>query len=145
MSRYILDTDCFSLYQNQHPEMVRRVKDVDKSEWFVTIITLEEQLRGRLAVINRVAAHHPEKLPGAYALLHKTQAYFCEVNLLDFDERSRVCYQELRQRKIRIGTHDLRIAAIALTHQSTLITRNQKDFTKVSTLSTDDWSVKLLN
>ena len=44
--------------------------------------------------------------------------------LLDFDERAAREFRRLRKSKIRIGTMDLRIAAIVLTHGATLITRN---------------------
>ncbi|MEG4235923.1 hypothetical protein QUA40_28385, partial [Microcoleus sp. Pol11C3] len=52
MSRYILDTDCFSLWQQNHPMMVQRVK-VNAENLAVTIVTVEEVIRGRLNVIIR--------------------------------------------------------------------------------------------
>jgi tRNA(fMet)-specific endonuclease VapC len=49
--------------------------------------------------------------------------------------------QELVRQKIRIGTQDLRIAAITLSVNGILVTRNQRDFTKVPNLVFEDWSV----
>ena len=43
--------------------------------------------------------------------------------------------------KIRVGTMDLKIAAIALANDSTLLTRNIQDFSKVPDLKIEDWSV----
>ncbi|MEH1826617.1 MAG: type II toxin-antitoxin system VapC family toxin [Nostoc sp.] len=46
----------------------------------------------------------------------------------------------IRQR-IRIGTQDLRIAAITLSVNSILVTRNHKDFEKVPNLRLEDWTL----
>lgn len=140
MSRYILDTDHVTLFQHNHPEIARRARAVGGSNIFITTVTLEEQLRGRLAGISRCAIK-PELLAVAYENLRRTQLYFCSVNLLDFDDVAYNCYQSLRQQQIRIGTQDLRIAAIALVNQATLVTRNQQDFSKVPDLLFEDWTI----
>ena len=140
MSRYILDTDHVTLFQHNHLSIVQRARDVGGSNIFVTIITLEEQLRGRLAGISR-AATKPEQLTVAYRNLRKTLLYFCSVNLLDFNDAAYNCYQSLLQQKLRVGTQDLRIASIALVSQAILVTRNQQDFSKVPDLVFEDWTV----
>jgi tRNA(fMet)-specific endonuclease VapC len=43
--------------------------------------------------------------------------------------------------KIRVGTQDLKIAAITLSHQATIVTRNYRDFSKVLNLRIEDWSI----
>ncbi|MEH1853956.1 MAG: type II toxin-antitoxin system VapC family toxin [Nostoc sp.] len=62
-------------------------------------------------------------------------------NILDFDEAAFDIYNKLRAAKIRIGTQDLRIAAIALSVSATVVTRNRKDFEKVPSLKIVDWSI----
>ena len=54
MSRYILDTDCFSLWQQNHPMMVQRV-EVNAENLAVTIVTVEEAIRGRFNVIRQAS------------------------------------------------------------------------------------------
>lgn len=50
-------------------------------------------------------------------------------------------FERLRQAKIRIGTKDLRIAAICLATGATLLTRNLRHFEQVPGLIAEDWSV----
>jgi tRNA(fMet)-specific endonuclease VapC len=38
---------------------------------------------------------------------------------------------------------DLKIAAIVLAHDATLLTRNQKDFSQIQGLKIEDWSAPL--
>lgn len=140
MSLYILDTDHVTLFQHNNFKIAQRARTVGSSNIFVTTVTLEEQLKGRLAGISR-AGTKPEHLAVAYNNLRRTVLYFCSVNLLDFDDTAYNCYQNLLQQKIRIGTQDLRIAAIAIANQIVLVTRNQQHFSKIPDLVLEDWTV----
>jgi tRNA(fMet)-specific endonuclease VapC len=60
---------------------------------------------------------------------------------IPFDESANAQYETLCQQKIRIGTYDLRIAAIVLSKGGVLVTRNQRDFGKVPDLILEDWSI----
>lgn len=62
------------------------------------------------------------------------------INILDFIPEASLIYDDLIRQKIRIGTRDLRIAAIALAVEGTLVTRNQQDFEKVPELKVEDWT-----
>ena len=139
MTRYILDTDHVTAFQNGNPRFFQRMKLIDSSRIFVTIITLEEQIRGRFKVINN-HNNNLQELPLAYYGLHKTFDFFTKMNLLDFDHQALTHYQNLKKQKIRIGSQDLKIGAIALTHQMTLVTRNSKDFTQIPDLTVEDWT-----
>jgi tRNA(fMet)-specific endonuclease VapC len=140
VTRYILDTDHVTLLQYGHPLITTRSLRVGEGNIFTTTVTLEEQLEGRLVVI-RQAATRPQYLATAYENLRRTHEYFCAVNRLDFDSRATKIYLELRSRRIRVGSHDLRIAAIALANQMVVATRNRKDFELVPELQIDDWTV----
>jgi tRNA(fMet)-specific endonuclease VapC len=131
-----------TLFQANHPALVRRVATVNRQDIAVTIITAEEQLRGRFSVIRQASqSSDANQLVLAYANLRKTLEYFCRVNLLNFDEDAHTRFVELRRQGIRIGTQDLRIAAIALSRNSILLTRNRRDFEQVPGLRFEDWTV----
>jgi tRNA(fMet)-specific endonuclease VapC len=139
LNLFILDTDHVSLFQRAHPLVIQRIAAVDPRRLAVTIVTAEEQLRGWLSTIRR--ADSSAALVRAYSRLRLALEYFQTVQILDFDDAASDLYNRLRQQKLRIGTQDLRIAAIVLSVDSVLVTRNARDFSKIGGLKFEDWSI----
>jgi tRNA(fMet)-specific endonuclease VapC len=139
MKLWILDTDHVSLFQTGHPLVTQKIQSTDQNAIAVTIVTVEEQMYGRLNRIRR--AKSADELRLAYFNLNRTLAYFQTINVLDFDSSAADCYQEIITRKIRVGTQDFKIAAITLSRHATVVTRNYRDFSKISKLKIEDWSV----
>jgi tRNA(fMet)-specific endonuclease VapC len=135
---YILDTDHVSLLQRADPHVRSKTERIASSELATTVISLDEQLRGRLAFVNR--ARSEAEIVYAYELLSKTYGFFAAVNLLPYDVEAAALCRQLRQHKIAIGTQDLRIAAIALSRDAVLVTRNSRHFGLVPLLRCEDWS-----
>ena len=104
-----------------------------------TTLSLDLPAECGFNVINR-SNNNPQELPLAYYGLHQTFDFFIKMNLLDFDHRALTYYQNLKKQKIRIGSQDLKIAAIALIHKMTLTTRNTKDFCQITDLTLEDWT-----
>jgi len=140
VSLWILDTDCFSFFQQGHSLVRRRVSSLKPEEIATTIITFEEQVYGRFNRIRR--SNSREELVLAYAKLRDTLEDFRSISLLDFDNNAGTCYAELISQKIRIGTQDLRIAAIAISRNAILVTRNRRDFEKIPGLVFEDWTIE---
>lgn len=138
MSEYVLDTDHLSLFQRRHLQVTARVLAHPATHLAVTIITVEEQLRGRLSQIRR-ASSRLARMEG-YARLHEALDFFVTIRLLDFDEMADIHCEALRQQRIRIGVRDLRIAATVLAIGGALITRNTRDFGLIPSLPIEDWS-----
>lgn len=139
MSFYILDTDHLSLFQRRHPKVVSKILTIPLSERAITITSVEEQLRGRLSQIRK--ARKPEKYIIATGALHTAVRFFASVRILDFTEEAQAQFDALKKANIRVGSQDLRIAAISLSLSATLVTRNHTDFEKVPGLQLEDWSV----
>jgi tRNA(fMet)-specific endonuclease VapC len=76
-----------------------------------------------------------------YGKLYQMMRYYCRTQILPFDDAAIAKFQELWIQRVRIGTMDLKIAAIALANDATLVTRNTVDFSKISNLRLADWSV----
>ena len=61
--------------------------------------------------------------------------------IVPFDLASENQFQTLLAMRHRVGRQDLKIAAIALANNLTVVTRNRRDFTRVPGLAIDDWSI----
>ncbi|MEP7342148.1 MAG: type II toxin-antitoxin system VapC family toxin [Acidobacteriota bacterium] len=75
-----------------------------------------------------------------YLQLNRMLFSYRKVNILDFNSRAAEEFEQLRKQRIRIGSMDLKIAAIALASDATLLSRNIRDFGKVPGLKVEDWS-----
>jgi tRNA(fMet)-specific endonuclease VapC len=139
MILHVLDTDHISLFQRKHPTVVQNMVSADPNQLAVSIVTVEEQITGHFKLIKQ--ANSGAKLIRAYAALQSGVAYFNTITVLPFDEVANTYYETLRKQKIRIGSQDLRIAAIVLSVKGILVTRNRKDFAKVPDLTLEDWSI----
>ena len=137
----VLDSDHLSLLQ--HPEnpqtqlLLSRMDQSPDQEFTTTAVSLEEQLRGWLAFINRFS-DVSKQIPG-YERLVGLVEFFARWNLLPFDQLAADQFTGLRKAKVRIGTMDLKIASIVLVHNAQLVTSNLSDFQKVPGLEVQNW------
>lgn len=138
MIRYILDTDHLSLFERGHPRVQTKFNATPSIEMAITIITAEERLRGRFLQI-RTSPTGPACVL-AYQRLREAIDDLKSLTILDFDFAAELIDQSLRKQKPRFPTQDRRIAAIALAHHCTLVTRNQRDFGQIAGLTLQDWT-----
>jgi tRNA(fMet)-specific endonuclease VapC len=136
---YLLDSDHLSLHQRGHEPLSTYLLKVPPDKICISIISVEELLRGRLAQVNR--GKNPGERVQAYYWLSKTLDFLCGFKVLNYDPHAEAHFQNLRSNKIRIGIQDLKIAAIALSNQAILVTRNLKDFNQIPFLEIEDWSL----
>ena len=141
MTLWVLDTDTLSLLERGNFKIRERIRQVYTDLVAISIVTAEEKLKGRLAAINSLAGiERVDRLAIAYGSLQSSIEDLQALTILPFSELAKDRYCDLLQQKIRVGTHDLRIAAIVLSVEGVLITRNRRDFEKVPGLQIDDWS-----
>lgn len=138
---YLLDTDHISLIHRGGAEgqrILARLVTEPTEQIALSIISYEEQMRGWLAEIARARSIAQQK--PRYEALNQMLDLYCTTPLLPFDDVAIAVFQSLWLQRLRIGTMDLKIAAITLANDATLLTRNLADFSKVPNLRIEDWS-----
>src|SRR6266849_1198152 len=138
MIRWLLDTDHVSLHERGHALLRSRLASVPPSSIAVSVVTVEEMIRGRLAILARRS--ESEARIRAYAKFMETVLFFASIPVVPFDLACEQKFQELRSLRLRVGSQDLRIAATALVNILILVTRNRQDFERVPELVSEDWS-----
>jgi tRNA(fMet)-specific endonuclease VapC len=140
---YVIDTDIFTLIQQQArtsvPRLFRRVSLQKPDDLSTTVISFQEQMKGCLAAAN--SAKSEAGMLHAYLLMQNTREAFCRMTVLPFDVAAKQQFDGLVRQRLRVGTMDLRIAAITLVHKAVLVTRNTQDFERIPTLRIEDWAV----
>jgi len=140
---YVLDTDVLSLLEEPDRTLARRLQSrldalPDDETVFTTIISYEEQTRGWFALLAKAKSVAAEI--HAYLRLRRHLENYRHVELLDFDDTAAVHFQRLKSLRLRVGTMDLKIGAIVLSHEATLVTRNISDFRRIPSLKLEDWT-----
>jgi tRNA(fMet)-specific endonuclease VapC len=75
----------------------------------------------------------------AYARLARLVDFLSAWRIIPFDNRAAIKCDYLRKQRIRIGSQDLKIAAIAIVHDALLLSANIVDFRQVPGLMVESW------
>src|SRR5438270_9396237 len=121
----LLDSDHMSLLQRGGAEghrIKQRLGDLPPKEVATTIVNYEEQMRGWLARLARATTL--DRQVSDYRELKILLQRYCSVPVVDFDTEAATQFELLKRTPVRIGSMDLKIAAIALAREATLLTRN---------------------
>src|SRR5262245_24561628 len=136
---YVLDTDTLSRLRSDDQRLREHRERIAPTELATTVITRIEILQGRFDSV--VKAADGEELLRAFAWLARSEELLGQLTILPIDEAAAAEFDRLRQNKKlkKIGRGDLLIAAIALAHRATLVSRNLRDFRQVPGLSVENW------
>jgi tRNA(fMet)-specific endonuclease VapC len=140
---FVLDTDHLGILQRQTaPQfgvLTQRIAQHPETSFFVTIVSFHEQILGWNTYLAR--ARDSGGVVRGYIKLDGILSDFARSQVLPYGSAAADVFEELRKQRIRIGTMDLRIAAIALANGMTVLTRNLVDFARVPNLTVEDWTV----
>ena len=135
---YVLDTDILTLYQFGSPAVCDRVAKESPDMLAITIITVEEQLSSWYTLLRRTK--NRAELGRVYDRFTNNVRFFSQLQILSFSESAIRRFEELKAMKLGVRAMDLRIGAIALEHNATVVTRNRRDFDRIPGLQVEDWS-----
>ena len=138
MSLFVLDSDTVSLLEKGHATVLARIASHPASDISVPVIVVEEALSGWYSMIRK--AKTPRQLALGYDELANTVSVLSGIRILRFSETAIARFHDLLKAKLNVRANDLRIAAIALEHNATIVTRNVRDFKVVPGLTFEDWS-----
>jgi tRNA(fMet)-specific endonuclease VapC len=124
--------------QSASPEPGNTPEQLPSDEIATTVINYEEQLRGWMAMLAK--ASKLKNQIEIYGRLRSQLRIYCGLTILLFDEMAAVEFARLRKDLPRLVTMDLKIAAIALAQNATLLSRNRRDFGQVTGLKLEDWT-----
>lgn len=135
----ILDTDHFSAVDRS--SSAARTFDKRAAEYhgdlFMTVITVEEVMRGWLALLGTKRMREEEI--AVYGRMKRSAEMFGQWDILEWDADALACFEDLRKKRLKMSTADMKIASIALAHDATLLTRNLRDYRKVPGLRVENW------
>ncbi len=136
----LVDTDHLTVLTNRraasNAALVRRL-ELAAEPLALPIVAVEEQCKGWLAKINRTRDIHQQIVP--YQRLAELFDFLAEWDIVTMSEAAADLFAQLRRQRIRVGSQDLKIAAIAIAENALLLSANLSDFQKVPGLRVQNW------
>lgn len=141
---FVLDSDHISILQRasgaEYAALMQRMLRLAESDFYWSIISFHEQVNGWHAHLQR-SKRDISRIVTGYRRFENILRDFSQRQVLPFDLEAADTFTQLAQARIRVGVMDLRIAAIALSRDFTLLTRNFVDFSRVPRLKLEDWTL----
>jgi tRNA(fMet)-specific endonuclease VapC len=138
---YLLDTDHLSVFQRKRGAEFSRLSSqlvaVPRIDVGISVVTFHEQVLGCHSYLSR--SRTADDLVKGYDRFYKLLKDIATVPIVPFDAAAAAALDSLKAARVRLDPMDLRIAAIALANNLTLLTRNTVDFSRVPGLNFEDW------
>jgi tRNA(fMet)-specific endonuclease VapC len=136
---YILDTDTLNYFFRGHPKVSHYLNLVEREQITTSIISKIEVLRGRMDFVLKAATTH--EFLRAQLWLEQSEFLISQFPIVPFDDNAGSIFEKFRQMSSyrKVGRADLLIASIVIANRATLVTRNTKDFSKLTQLKIVNW------
>jgi tRNA(fMet)-specific endonuclease VapC len=136
----LLDTDHVSVLRmtaggDRRARLVARLATAVDERIGIPVIATEETMRGWLSSIAK--ERQAKRQVYAYRELGDMFRFFAAFEIIPFDEAAADQFDQFT--RIRIGTSDRKIAAIAIANNALLLTANRQDFEQVPGLRFENW------
>jgi tRNA(fMet)-specific endonuclease VapC len=130
--KFLLDTDTCIYALKQNERVLRRLFSAAREDIAVSVIT-EAELRTAAA-----KSSHPTKT------VHLVENFLRPLTLLEFTSVDAIAYATVRSKLDREGTPigplDTLIASQAVARKLTLVSNNEREFSRVAGLNVENWS-----
>jgi tRNA(fMet)-specific endonuclease VapC len=135
------DTDVLTELFAGNAAYVHRLTGIDADKRGIPIGAAAEIVRGWLSAIRQAEAGKGRMtLDYAFGRFQQSLVNMAPFTLLSYTATAHALVQQWQRAKIRVGTQDMRIAAICIVHGATLVTRNARDYTQIPGLTFDVWN-----
>ena len=141
MPLYLLDTDHMTaLFRGgtKRDALEVRLAQIAPDDYGTSIISYEEQIRGWLETLANVKKNVPKVF--AYDELNAIRLLYQRFAVWQYTSNADAVVETWKANGVRIGTQDLRIAAIAVTNKATVLTANRRHFEKIPGVLFEDWT-----
>jgi tRNA(fMet)-specific endonuclease VapC len=131
---YLLDTDtCAFIARQKHPKVTSRFGSHRVGDLAMSVVTY-----GELRVGAEKSDHYPESLWALELFIQAVPALSMDPEVAKFYSNIRL---DLEQRGQIIGNNDLWIASHCLQLGLTLVTNNEREFSRIPNLTIENWTL----
>ena len=141
MARFLFDTNHLTHFEHRQSRVWARCQAHSPGEIALSIVTVEELIRGRLATVSQRSAAGRSRLIAAYGFFKDACELIRAFPIIGFEAPAEASFRVLKSSSPQSGTHDLRIGATALANNLIVVTSNTGDFAWIPGLTLEDWTV----
>jgi len=142
---YLLDTNIYRLVSDNDPLVRARLVAAGPESVWLCSINVEEVLTGYMATIVRLRSQPSSRNATSFTIgrAHETLLLALEAlqqfQMLPYTDEAEKLFQSSPAKVKRLGAQDCRIAALAMTRDMIVVTRNVRDFAEIGA-PCEDWS-----